>query len=99
MEDTLQKQIEILNSGINREDYQLFFDEDNNQFLKGPEKSLMDAEDDVYLHYWKNTYIEMDEEERQDLLSNFIEKNRNNRHLKKELTLARKILRGQKTMV
>ena len=91
--------VEMLNNGIKYDEYSLLFGSDKTPFLMSPEENMLFAESNQNLEGYKDEFSALDGVVKRRKLNRFIEKNKGNKHLKKELGLARKWLKNPDLMV
>lgn len=90
-------EIEIYNNGISHEDYSLLIKLNDTLFMKTPEAATILKENEKELVQYKNKFNGLSLSSKKRCLTKFIEKNRNKKYLKKELSLARKMIKDPKT--
>ena len=91
--------IEMLNNGIKYDEYEMLFDSNNSDFLKTPEENLISYEDIAKLEGYRKEFSGLDMVIKRRKVNRFIEQNKTNKFLKKELGLARKWLKDPSLMV
>lgn len=90
-------EIERLNNNINYEDYTLIHPiNEGDYFFTTPEKYLIYKEEDKIFNQNKETFDNLDIISKQQRLIEFIQNNKENLYLKKELSCARKMLKSLK---
>lgn len=90
-------EIEILNGGISHEDYSLIFKStQHNKFLMTPETRLIHKEENKIFENNMERFNKLSNLAKRRKLIQFIRKNKDNKLLKKELTLARKMIKSLK---
>lgn len=91
------KEIEILNNGISHEDYSLIFNTNQkDEYVQNPEKHLLQKEKSDSFTNNIMKFNSLNHSAKRRLLVKFIEENKDNDRLKKEVTLARKMLKNVK---
>ena len=90
---------EKLNDGIGEEDYRILTESNRGMFYSRPDVCLQLMEDEVALEGYKRKFESMTAKERNGILESFVEKNRGDKTLKKELKLARKMLFNEEAVV
>lgn len=91
--------IQLLNNGISNEDYELMLETNGGVNTMNPEDILSAVEAEQRLANYKEIFSNMDKTSKRRKLKKFIEDNKDNRYLKEELALARKMLRKSEFMV
>lgn len=85
--------VEILNNGISDYDYSLMTENNKGAYYRSPDQDLEDSEQESLLEAFQIKFNEMSKEEQQQVLKKFVSKNSNNKYLKKELRLAKRLLK------
>jgi len=88
-------QIEILSTTIKNEDYALMIRKE----CITPEMKMVEIENKYELEMYKEKFKKLNSSQRRRKLKRFIDNNDDNRYLKKEISLAKKILSRPKSMV
>lgn len=91
--------IERLNDGLSEEDYRVLSEANKGIFYHSPDIALQMMEDELALEGFKRKFESMKKGERNKVLSSFIDKNKGDKSLKKELRLAKRVLDGEKIVV
>ena len=91
--------IEILNEGINREDYRIFTESNTSFTYQQPDIILETLESERDLELKKEQFNTLPQKKRKIILSSFIRKNKNKESFRKEINLAKKILKKKTVMV
>lgn len=91
--------IENITSGMAKEEYLNLILDQNSDILKNPEQAILDRENERMMKCYKDRFYNLPNEEKKKVLKDFIKKNKNNDHYKKQVRLARKILRNKDLMV
>jgi hypothetical protein len=92
--------VQILNNGIKRDEYTMWITQHKSSHVDTtPEELLQMMENNRELESYKATFAAMDKSAKRRKLKLFVEQNKNNKYLKEELALARKMLRNSKFMV
>ncbi|HBI01184.1 MAG TPA: hypothetical protein DDY18_06125 [Flavobacterium sp.] len=84
--------MEKANLGISEYDYQLLTEENQGEFYLTPEKSLEKQEDDDRFENIKFQFNSLNQDEKRQVLLNFIQDAERDKHLKSEIKLAKQIL-------
>lgn len=92
-------EVESYNNGISHEDYYLLLQFNDTMFTKNPESIVTSKEEELEIEKYKNYFNGLSTHARKRCLTKFIEDNKSKKYLKKELTLARKLLKNTKNMV
>ena len=90
---------EKLNDGIGEEDYRILTESNRGMFYSRPDVCLQLMEDEVALEGYKRKFESMTAKERNGILESFVEQNRGDKTLKKEVKLARKMLFNEEAVV
>ena len=88
-------EIEIIAAGVKQEDYDMISNKNN----RSPEEMLLEIEEERNISLCLREFRELDEENKRKTLVEFVYKNKNNKYLRKELRLARKMLGSEEVIV
>jgi len=87
------------NPGISEYDYVTLLEQNKGSYYQNPEATKQAKEEEVALEAFQIKVGNMDEEAKKKLLRNFIRKNKDNKSLRKELRLAKKMLSSKNTKI
>lgn len=91
--------LESLNDGIREADYRLLMESNDSFFNNTPEVILQKVEEEAILEKKRNDFNALSPEERGRILSTFLRRNKGDKTLKKELKLAKKMLKNDDNVV
>lgn len=91
--------VELLNDGISETDYRILVESNQSFTSRPPDVILEKIEEDSILEGKRRKFNGMTPEERSKVLNTFLRKNKGDQGLKKEIKLAKKMLKDEKTMV
>ena len=89
-------EVNIKNTGIHERDYSLLFNTNINSYCTDPEKFLINMEESKEFTRYHTIFDKLQNDIKIKKLSNFIRKNKNNKYLKEEILIARKMLEDLK---
>ena len=92
-------EIERLSETISKNDFEALFTSSKNQYHNSPEATMSFKEDDAELKAYKEKFKRMNMKERRKVLRRFINENKGNARLKKEMKAAREMLKEIKNVV
>ena len=92
-------EVEMYNNGISHEDYALLMKFNDTLFMKTPEAIAISIENEEEMKEYKKKFNGLSTISKKRCLNRFINKNKHRKYLKKELSLARKMLKNIKDMV
>lgn len=91
--------LQVSNHGISKAEYQNLVINQRSEVFNTPEDILIKKQQAESLEQYKENFIEMSEEEKELLLKRFIRRNKSNNDYKKEVSLAKKLLKNSDFMV
>lgn len=91
--------VEQLNQGLSEYDFQLLSQNDKGTFYNPPDVILENTEDEIALEAFKIRFDGLDRTAKRKLLKNFITKNKGDKSLQEELSLAKKMLKSKVVVV
>lgn len=92
-------QVELLNQGLSKNDYELIMEGNKGMFYHPPDVTLQMAEEEAALEAFKLKFQGLPQDKKRRVLTAFIRNNKDNKHLKDELKLARKLLKDETIVV
>jgi len=93
-------EVQSLNNGISYQDYDILFNNSNkNIYTENPEEVFSRLQEDSEMEVYREVFNKKNQSYKRKKLMDFIKQNKNKKYLKKELTLAKKLLLNKQIMV